>query len=251
MDKKKQMDNTFKTVLNNDICNKMTEIIINEVASHLSEWLTVNKNIKVSVDEIIDSFGMVKPTEQEISRKSENAMSVPTYFNKSKRETKKSTRSKNLEGIATCKYEFTRGQSRGKICGRPVTNDSEGNSKYCKGCLRKQSVKEIIGKSIDESDAVKTPSLDGGSDSYEKEHEKEPEIIKAEKYKHNGLYAYHPETKFVIQTLPSEDHLVIGCDLENDGNITPLTDQDKKLAISLSLCVRDSISNDIPQINFD
>lgn len=220
------------------------------LANHLSGWLCRDKGVSVTPEEILDALNL--PVNRKIiPSKNSTPMVVPSYFKGpgSKSGGKSGSRSKNnTQNDAKCTYTFTRGVSRGTQCGKVTAGPSiPGGEKFCKACLRKQAVKEHLSTGNDEMDTVLPPTLDNNTSISESNESEKGITLKVIRYTFKENHFYLPEQKFVIKPLSNHEHVVIGCDYDNDGTITPLTEEEEKIAINMSLCVQ-STTNNIPQL---
>lgn len=139
---------------------QITGLITSLVLTPLSEWLNNDKNVNVSVDELLDVLKIPKPSKTSMSSlapvfttttanippvksdttsRSSSALKTSTApVNKPK---SKPPSPENYTG-ATCKYVFKRGDLKGKECGKPVVSGTD----FCEHCSSKKGNKSADAK---------------------------------------------------------------------------------------------------------
>jgi len=230
------------------------QFVAQHVASHLSVWLLKTKDVTVSVDELMAALGMQNMSATGGKQPVKTAASVPAYFkepsvkgkksstgkSKSKAKGKEKEKEKEKEGNGDlCSYTFTRGKHVGDQCGKGVAGPAyKGGDKYCKGCLNKKAVNEILTNGDSEKDIVRAPTVKTIAPTNNSSDETVVEWQVDRYVDDKPGIMFHTETGFVLKLTSGGEPVAIGKDPLKTGTWTPLTEEEEEKAIGMGLSVQ-------------
>ena len=159
---------TLKDVFSTTI----TDFFVNQVASHLSEWLKTNKSVDVSSQELCEVFNVPYTPRATMAGLPQSANMAPTmpnlpgYFSGTGASPARRGGRKKVPvdpNAAKCVYIFQRGTKKGLVCGEVAANNgAPGSSDYCKSCLKKKTVQNRITSGSGGRSTVQPPIVPGG-----------------------------------------------------------------------------------------
>jgi len=161
--------------------NQINSLVASLVLIPLSDWLHNEKNVDVSVDQLLEVLKLSEPKTSETSRPSLASLSpvlttvpsVPASLPGSSGRSETSKPAKEVMTVVsgggksrpkskppsgenysgpTCKYVFKRGDLKGKECGKPTVSGTE----YCEQCSNKKTNKPLDAKQTKLTEVGKT-----------------------------------------------------------------------------------------------
>jgi len=232
----------------------VTDCFVNQVSSHLSEWLKTNKSVDVSAQDICEAFNVPFTPRPSMTGLPQAANmptqmpNIPGYFQGSGASAspagrrggrKKAPRDPNAP---TCVYQFQRGNKKGQVCGEQVAQDGRpGAEEYCKNCLKKKTVQNRINSGSSSKSSVQPPVLPGGMVSVPEQSSSSAEntIDAVPIDGHNDLFM-DLKNNFILKQY--EDGSLVALAVEEKGHQRDLTAEEKVTAQALGLCILDTPS---------
>ena len=209
-------------------------------ASHLSNWLSENKSVEVTPEEICSCFEVpYKPPSTPIHSAAALQTQLPNYYSGAVTPSKKKggrTRKTVDPNAPKCEYTLSRGDNSGKRCENPVYGEEGviGADRFCKQCLRKAAVKKILEKP-DDKPVVKPPSREGDSISCDNKLESKPEELSVVQIDGRPGFFKEENHGFIVEQ--TEDGQIIAHNVEVDGVERDLNEDERTIAINLGLRV--------------
>lgn len=235
---KQHLEESFRNSVNS---------VFQSACLQLSEWLTNEKNVNVSAEELavaLDVPFKATGTPSVLSNSCATFMpNVPNYFSAavpspSKKRGGRVKKEVN-ENLPNCQYKMTRGKSKGQECPNKIASDgTPGSDKFCKACLKKAAVKEIL-EQTSEKTTLQPPSLPNNLGKPVKVEDDcktaIPDELTVEQLpNHEG---YFKECKYgFIVTQPQEGTIIVH-KIDNKGTWRDLTDEERKIALNMGLQV--------------
>jgi len=239
---------------------QITSLITSLVLTPLADWLTNEKKVNVSVDELLDVLKIPKTSKTQLSTlapifttsvaKTESAKNLDGTSGRvsSKSSVQAIPKSKppspeNYNG-PTCKYVFKRGDLKGKECGKPVVNGSD----FCEQCSGKKTNKIVEPK---QTKIVETTTGNANRSTQQNIGFTSPLAKKTEKPKIELRETGQPNTYIDIQTnivvkkvVDKDRTLYIAVGVQEESGFRTLTEEEKKEALNrnFSLSASDSKS---------
>lgn len=242
--------------------NQINSLVISHVLSPLADWLHKEKNVDVSVEELLEVLKLSEPEQSSTSSKPSLSALSPTLttipsVGKStpvsvtpapgakSRPKSKPPSIENYTG-PTCKYVFRRGDLKGKECGKPVVNGSE----YCEPCSNKKTNKPL--------DVKQTKLTDGQEVKKEKETKtsigftaplakkvvEKPKIELREIGSQPNTYI-DTQTNIVVKKVVEKDKtLFVAVGVQEESGFRTLTDEEKKEALNRNFSLQTSDKSD-------
>lgn len=246
--------------------NQINSLVISHVLSPLSDWLHKEKNIDVSVEELLEVIKLSEPQQVSTSSKpslsalsptlttipsvgkstttSVTPLSVTPAPGAKSRPKSKPPSTEDYTG-PTCKYVFRRGDLKGKECGKPVVSGTE----YCEPCSNKKTNKPL--------DAKQTKLTDGQEVKKEKETKtsigftaplaKKPEKPKIELREIGSQPNTYidTQTNIVVKKVVEKDKtLFVAVGVQEESGFRTLTDVEKKEALNRNFSLQTSDKSD-------
>lgn len=256
--------------------NQIASLVTSLVLTPLSDWLHNEKNIDVSVEQLLEVLRLSEPRSESskpiLTSLSPVLSTIPSVGSRSKPESERSSESnkpakevvttisggksrpkskppstENYTG-PTCKYVFKRGDLKGKECGKAVVSGTE----YCEQCSNKKTNKPLD---------VKQTKLTDGKEAQEGKKEKEtktsigfttPLVKKVEKPKielreigsQPNTYI-DTQTNIVVKKVMDKDKtLFVAVGVQEESGFRTLTDDEKKEALSRNFSLQTSDKSD-------
>jgi len=217
----------------------VTTFVINSILQPLSKYLE-DKDIKITVEEMINVLNITKsdiPIQTYINVDNNNMAQYIRSLNsnETKPQNKETGRTRrknknNLTSFNTCKYVFRYAKRQGEVCG----DICEPGKDYCKSCLKKAYVKQMLlenEKKINENeDTNKKSPIKTEKNNDNKKDKTELNDIELVMYSANDGLFIETNYNYIGRTLPGDIFLAEKI-LENDIE-RPLTDEEKKTANS-------------------
>jgi hypothetical protein len=123
------------------ICSNLFNELIGKVLDSVANYLLTTKNVSVSSEELRRALGVISQPNVPIS----SSLPIPTY-----QSFAPPVKPAAIPGVTapaqtgvpgeTCQYCYTRGQNKGKLCGKKTTPGSQ----YCSGCVTKGQAKKNV-----------------------------------------------------------------------------------------------------------
>ena len=242
-------DTTAKAIFEDTI-----KSFVGSVSNHLSDWLKTHKDVEISSEEICTAFNV--PYQPPITPGLPSAMglqgnipiNMPHYMKGSGMSPKRrGGRQKKQydENHPKCNYIFQRGAKAGEKCTAHCLNDgSLGADKYCKNCLGKAAVKKGLEQNPPKS-KVNAPSLEGNVISIESPKSKANEEIVAHEIEDRPGFYREVNHGFIV--FQDSDGSLTTMQIDDNGEVRSLTDEEKTIALELGLNIADN-SSPAPQI---
>ncbi len=159
---------TLKDVFSTTI----TDFFVNQVATHLSEWLKANKSVDVSAQDICGAFNVPFTPRTMMAGLPQSANmptqmpNLPGYFHGTGASPARRGGRKKAPvdpNAPKCVYQFQRGNKKGQVCAEAVANNgAPGSDQYCKNCLKKKTVQNRINSGSAGRSTVQPPVVPGG-----------------------------------------------------------------------------------------
>lgn len=244
--------------------NQINSLVISHVLSPLSDWLHKEKNVDVSVEELLEVLKLSNPQQSSGSSKPSLSVLSPilaTIPSVGKTTTTGSVTSTPAPGAKsrpkskppsaedytgpTCKYVFRRGDLKGKECGKPVVSGTE----YCEPCSNKKTNKPL--------DMKQTKLTDGQEVKKEKETKtsigftaplaKKPEKPKIELREIGSQPNTYidTQTNIVVKKVVEKDKtLFVAVGVQEESGFRTLTDEEKNEALKRNFSLQTSDKSD-------
>lgn len=244
--------------------NQINTLVTSFVLTPLSDWLHNEKNIDVSVDQLLEVLKLSEPKTSETSRSTLTSLSpvlttipsvgrsldtskqpkevVTTISGGKSRPKSKPPSSENYSGPA-CKYIFRRGDLKGKECGKPVVSGTD----YCEQCSNKKTNKPLDAKQSKLTDTNKESSENkketktsiGFTAPLVKKTEK-PKIELREIGSQPNTYI-DTQTNIVVKKVVDKDKtLFVAVGVQEENGFRTLTEEEKKEALNRNFSLQTS-----------
>jgi hypothetical protein len=255
--------------------NQINSLVCSLVLAPLSDWLHNEKNVDVSVEQLLEVLKLSdhkdyerssEPSRPTLSSLSPVLTTIPSV-GRSSSETNKpakeivttisggksrpKSKPPSIENYTgpTCKYVFKRGDLKGKECGKPAVSGTE----YCEQCSNKKTNKPL--------DVKQTKLTDVNKEGVDGKKEKEtktsigftaPLVKKVEKPKielreigsQPNTYI-DTQTNIVVKKVVDKDKtLFVAVGVQEDSGFRTLTDDEKKEALSRNFSLQTSDKSD-------
>jgi hypothetical protein len=259
--------------------NQFTVLISNLILTPLSDWLHNEKNIDVSVEQLLEILKSTKTSETKSTNVSlttpltATLSSIPSAPSSIRSETSKPAKevvtlvsgggksrpkskppsTENYSG-PTCKYVFKRGDLKGKECGKPAVSGTE----YCEQCSTKKTNKPLDVKQtkLTEGPKPEGPKPEGPSKS-EKETKtsvgftaplskkvEKPKIELREIGSQPNTYI-DTQTNIVVKKVVDKDKtLFVAVGVQEESGFRTLNEEEKKEALSRNFSLQNSEKSD-------
>ena len=231
-----------------------------DVTHQISEWLSKNKGVEVSAEELSAALECPFKTPSTPGMNGSSVQTVlpnvmPSYF--SSTESPSATGAKKRGGrtkkvvdpsLPGCVYKTTRGKTPGTQCPNRVAGGSvPGGDRYCTACLKKTSVQKDIAESAPSS-TVQPPQLPGSAVSIEPSvSEPPPELTVTEIPDRPGWFREGVHN-FLVQQI-DEGTVLCHSVFNSNGTQRNLTEPEKKIATAMGLSiVTPTVSIPLPTI---
>lgn len=225
----------------------VTDCFVNQVASHLSEWLKTNKSVDVSTQDLCSAFNVPYTPRSAMAGLPQSAQmgtqmpQVPGYYSGTggPSPARKGGRKKAPvdPNAPRCIYKFQRGAKKGETCDEVVVGDDQpGGDSYCKSCIKKKTVQNKITSGTGGKSTVQPPVVPGGMVPVP---DQEPSgsdsmSIDAVPLGPDGMYR-DVNNGYIIKAYP--DGTLVALSIEDNGVQRPLTDDERKKAQTMGLSV--------------
>lgn len=256
------------------IHQNITALITNLVLTPLSDWLHNEKNINVSVDQLLEVLKLAEPNKTlEVSNRTAtlpatltatlSTSGIPSAPSSTRSESKpakevvtvvsgggksrpksKPPSTENYTG-PSCKYVFKRGDMKGKECGKPAVSGTE----YCEQCSTKKTNKPLDAKQTKlGGDATKTEASKTEKESKTSIGFTAPLAKKVEKPKielreigsQPNTYI-DTQTNIVVKKVVEKDKtLFVAVGVQEESGFRTLTEDEKKEALSRNFSLQTS-----------
>ena len=242
------MTTNLKSVLTGTVADHF----INHVASHLSTWLKENKDVDITPEEISEAFDIPytpKPTFAGLPQAGNIQTQMPNFpRHHGVSPSKKSERKKKAQAadpnVPRCIYRFQRGRKEGTVCGEPVAQTNEpGGDKYCRTCIKKKTVTNILERKNNSVDTVKAPEIPNNAvPAVDVEPDNDENTISAIPIPgHEGMYK-DVNNGFILKEY--EGGTIVALAMEENGVQRPLTADERAKAQYLGMSLLDSPTPD-------
>ena len=227
----------------NNFPQAVSNLLIHEVLSVIAERASKEKNISLTVDEMLNWLS-VPQTAKTVATPAGGAIQMPNLPNFLAGATPTSASAggsgrskKGPTGGPTCQYVFVRGVKKNQACGDPVVEGSI----YCRACAKKKSA----GGPGTGSSAGGAPAAAGADFRSVASTTAANAPTPAEDT--SGLQVtairdrpgFYKTVKhgFIIRQQP--DGAIVATLIDDNGNFRPLTAAEKAIAISIGIAVED------------
>jgi hypothetical protein len=238
---------------------QISSLISSLVLHPLVDWLSVEKKVSVTVDELLEVLKVPKVTKPPLSTltpiftptvtKTSMELNRPSDAS-SQRSSKSSLQTTQpvpkppspvKDTGFTCKYVFKRGELKGKECGKPVTEGKD----FCDQCSSKKGSKV---SDVKQTKVVETTTSGGTKSSSQSLGFTSPLSKKTEKPKIELRETGQPNTYMDIQTnivvkkvVEKDKTLYVAVGIQEESGFRTLTEDEKKEALkrNFSLSVSD------------
>lgn len=230
---------SVKQMLEENI-KKSVENVISNYADQLSTWLTENKEVEVTREELCEFFEVPLKTPQTPNHMPNGSMvpQMPNYYGTVSTPKKRGGRTKKPtdSNLPKCKYLMSRGKKAGEQCTSTILNDgTPGADQYCKACLKKAAVKAELAGTSGKS-TVQPAELPGGSVDVEEQEKSSNHELQAVAIEGRDGYFRETTHGFVVRNEDSGIVVVGICD-EGEEDERPLTESEKTIALGMGLSV--------------
>ena len=225
--------------------NQVNSLITSLVLAPLSDWLNSEKNVKVTVEDLLDALKLPKSISSSVSspvlttalpvttRPTINVISATV---KPKPKSRPPSTESTTSG-PSCKYVFKRGDLKGKECGKPVVNGTE----FCEQCSNKKTNKPVDAKQTKlGTSATPTESkpVVGFTSPLSKKIEK-PKIELRETGQPNTYIDV--QTNIVVKKIvDKEKTLYVAVGVQEETGFRTLTEDEKKEALNRNFSLQTS-----------
>jgi len=249
------MSSTAKNVFEETV-KSTVDTFCSTYSNHLSAWLAENKSVECTPEELCEAFNVAfkapsnrgVPSGATVQTQMPN---LPNYYAGTGVTTPKKRGGRTKKAVdmslPQCEYKMSRGKSAGKRCeNRVLGDDTLGADRYCKTCLGKKAVKNVLEQDETKS-TVQPPVLPGSVVNVpENEEDKNDELSVVAIPDRDG---YFRETKYGFIVQQQEDGTVFSGAIDDNGTERELTDDEKKIATSLGIqIVSSDPAPEVPQV---
>jgi hypothetical protein len=247
--------------------------VISNILNPLSEWLSNEKKVSVTIDELLEVLRIPRST-------STPRNSVPLVLNstplnvsspistnlaqttitggvvkakpKSKPPSKEKVAETSSETFGTCKYVFKRGELKGKECGKGLKSS---DSEYCEQCNKKvtkpSEAKTTDGADVkpkDKPEPTKKTTTETKPVGFTTPIAKKAEKLKVELREAGG----QPNTYIDIQTnivvkkvMDGEKAVYVAVGVQEENGFRTLTEDEKKDAMKRGFSLQNPTSSEV------
>lgn len=224
---------------------------INNVSTHLSNWLKEHEEVEIDPETICAAFDVKfqPPITPGLppALGMHTPVSIPSYMMGSTTPKRRGGRQKKEydEDHPKCIYEFVRGKKSGKKCGTPVLMDgTPGSEHYCKSCIKKSGVKSHLKQGGGKS-KVNPPVLER-SIKIDEPQEKKQDQLTVEKIEGYDDLFKEPLNGFIIKQDVNNGITVVK--IEKEGKWVDLSQEEKQKALDMGLHI---INDDSESLNIE
>lgn len=240
------MSSDLKTIFSTTI----TDLYVNNVCQHLSEWLKNKKDVNCSCEELCEAFNVPYTPRVSMSGLPQAANmptsmpNLPGYFAGTGSSPKRRGGGRKKAPVdpngPTCVYVFLRGAKKGQTCGEQVAqNGAPGSNEYCKPCLKKRTVQNRINSGATNKSTVKPPIMPGGMVSMPEQKKVDTsESINAVSISGTDDMFKDLDSGFILKRY--KDGTIAALSIEENGTQRPLNREEKEAAQLKGLSIVDS-----------
>jgi hypothetical protein len=215
--------------------------LVSSILSPLSTWLTSEKNISVSVEELLDVLKIQSGPQRSATNSSPTSLVQSTLAPTKAKPKSKPPSKEQVSGGPTCKYVFKRGEFKGKECGKPAASGSD----FCDQCGKKSNKTAEDKKGSDGVEKTKTKAETKTLVGFTNSIAKKPEKLKVELREAGG----QPNTFIDIQTnivvkkiTDGEKVVYVAIGLQEESGFRTLTEDEKKEATKRGFSLQNPVS---------
>jgi hypothetical protein len=130
----------------------------------------------------------------------------------------------------TCRYEYQRGENRGKCCGKPTTNGQD----YCNCCQKnRKSLSKTTAAGAIPGIAPGIPGMSGYPQAQPQQQKSDQ--LDVEPYDQSQQLYREINNNFLVKDLGGGNIVALGCFNETRDKINPLTPQQQAIAVQMRL----------------
>lgn len=228
------------------------------ILTPISEWLRLEKNIDVSIDELLDVLRIPKVHKSPSSFSSTTPV-TPTFpphlVGAQKAVISKRKKVEDNPDAPKCKYEFKKNEKKGQLCGKVCEEGTE----FCKEHNKRASKAATSAKAV--SKTTNVVNQVGFTTTPAK---KEKTVLNLQKTDKEGVFL-HTQNNFLVRTDLDEsgNTMYVAFSVQEEEGTRPLTESEKQIALSCGFVfptdapkqvqsklniVKKSPKNDIPDI---